>query len=76
MEGRTWLFDKHLLVLKQPEGSSQPISMPFNTEVFWPQFHNVLIRCINKHFGLQIGGSLREVEEVEMDVVDTGCRSF
>lgn len=71
MYGRPWLFDNSLLILKQLDGLLQPEAHVFDTESFWLRFYKLPVMYMNKHFGTEIGKTLGEVEEVEVDTDDT-----
>lgn len=68
MDGRPWLFNNKLLVLKQLDGFSQSKPPSLDTEYMY-KLH---VMCINRKYGFVIGKTLGEVEEVEVDADDTG----
>lgn len=76
MEGRPWLFDNHLLVLKQLDGFTQPLATHFDTEIFWLQFYHLPILCMNWHYGNLIGESIGRELEVDVHTNDTRWGPF
>lgn len=65
MEGRPWLFDNSLLLLKQYNGLIPPQKMCFDSELFWVHLNNLPFGCMNQHVGNLIRSSLSQVIEVE-----------
>lgn len=57
-EGRPWLFDKHLFVMKDFDGLTPPRNMKFETASFWVQIHNLPLACMNREVGYKIGSSV------------------
>jgi hypothetical protein len=65
-EGRPWLFDRCVLVLKEVEESILPSQMDFSKALFWVQVHDMPLTCMNREIGYRIGESLGAVEEVDV----------
>lgn len=66
LEGRPWSFDRHILVLKDFDGSIPPSQMQFSHSPFWIQVHDMPLLCMNKAVGSKIGESLGELEDVDV----------
>jgi hypothetical protein len=69
-DGRPWLFDRSVLVLKEVEESIPPTQMDFTKSLLWVQVHEMPLTCMNREVGHRIGSTLGMVEEV--DVIDDG----
>jgi hypothetical protein len=65
-EGRPWLFDRSVLVLKEVDDCTPPLQMDFTKALFWVQVHDMPLTCMNKGVGFRIGESLGKVEEVDV----------
>jgi hypothetical protein len=65
-EGRPWLFDRSVLVLKEVDDSTSPFQMDFTKALFWVQVHDMPLTYMNKGVGIRIGESLGKVEEVDV----------
>lgn len=76
LDGRPWLFDQHLLILKHLGGYSQPDAYQFDTKLLWLQLYTLPILYMNRQHGEQIGDSIDKVWHVTMDIGDTGWRIF
>lgn len=72
MEGKPWLFDNYLFVLKMFNEITQSHKMCFKQEEFWVQIHNSPLACMNKSIGEHIGSTIGKV--VDVDVRDDGLR--
>lgn len=70
MGGRPWLFKNYLFLLKMFDEITQPHKMQFEQEEFWVQMHNLPLACMNKSIREQIGNTIGNV--VEMDVNEDG----
>ncbi|XP_042964509.1 uncharacterized protein LOC122298706 [Carya illinoinensis] len=70
-EGRPWLFDNHLLVMKLYDGLRPPHKMDFSQKKMWVQMYNLPLACVNEGRGKLIGESIGRVEEV--DVMGNSC---
>jgi len=66
MEGRPWLFDKSVLVLKEVVESIPLVQMDFSTPPFWIQVHDMPLICLNWEVGYKIGETIGEVEDVDV----------
>ncbi|XP_038688762.1 uncharacterized protein LOC119987929 [Tripterygium wilfordii] len=67
MEGRPWLFDRSLLVLKEMESEVPIKDLQFDTEWFWVQLHNLPLAGMSRALGEKIGGTIGDVVEVDAD---------
>lgn len=70
MEGRPWLFDNCLFILKLFDGFSQLSKINFDSELFLVQLHNLSFAYMNRECGERIGNSIGKV--VEMDLPEDG----
>lgn len=64
--GRPWLFDRHLFVPNDFDGSIPPSQITFSSSPFWIQIHDLPLICVTRGVGLKIGESLGEVLEVDV----------
>ena len=67
MEGRSWSFDRQILVLNEFDGSIPPSQIDFNHSSFWIYVHDLPLLCMNKNVGTKIGnlfGILKDVDVV------------
>ncbi|XP_042942825.1 uncharacterized protein At4g02000-like [Carya illinoinensis] len=74
--GRPWLFDNQLFVLKEFEGYTPLHRVNFDYECLWVWMHNLPLSCMTKERGVQIGGTMRRVEEVDVHEDGSGWGSF
>lgn len=54
LEGRLWLLDNLLLMLKPFDGFTPSSNMHFVSEVFWVQLFNLPLVCMNQEIGSKI----------------------
>jgi hypothetical protein len=66
MEGRPWLFNRSILVLKELDVNIPPMHMDFSKALFWVQVHDMPLICMNREVGLRIGQSLSIVEDTHV----------
>jgi hypothetical protein len=66
LEGRPWLFDRSLLVLKEIDENTPPSLMEFSNALFWVQLHDMPLTCMNREVGMRIGRSLGVVEDIDV----------
>jgi len=64
-DGRPWLFDRCVLVLKEVKDSAPPLQMDFTKALSWVQAHDMPLMCMNKEMGLWIGGTIGRVDRVD-----------
>ncbi|KAF5454944.1 hypothetical protein F2P56_024573 [Juglans regia] len=69
--GKPWLFDNCLMVLNMYDGLTQPDALSFATERFWVQLHDLPFACMNRDCGMQIGGVIGKV--INVDTNTEGC---
>ena len=75
MEGRSWSFDKQIVVLNEFDGSTKPSQMEFMHSTFWIQAHDMPLLCMNKSVGTKIGELLRQLKDVDVAGDSTGWGS-
>lgn len=51
LEGRSWSFDKQIIVLNDFEGKVLPSQMDFGTSPFWVQVHDMPLICMTRGWG-------------------------
>ncbi|XP_038689982.1 uncharacterized protein LOC119988849 [Tripterygium wilfordii] len=76
MEGRPWLFDQHLLVLQEMQSKVPLKEIPFDTELFWVQVHNLPLAAMSEKVGHIIGNSIGECVEVDTQKDGLGWGPF
>ncbi|KAF5474654.1 hypothetical protein F2P56_006537 [Juglans regia] len=76
LDGRPWLFDNHLFVLKAFEAFTQPNEWKFESELFWIQIHNLPMICMTKEKGNVIGKSLGRLMKVDVPNDGIGWGEF
>ncbi|KAF4365141.1 hypothetical protein F8388_011071 [Cannabis sativa] len=64
LEGGPWVFKHCLLELKEPDDVLAPTKMVFDYALFWIQIHKVLVCCMTKAWGFELGKSAGEVLDV------------
>lgn len=55
LDGKLWLFDNQVLVLKPFDGLTPPQKMNFDFETFWVHMNNLSLACVTCEVGNQIG---------------------
>lgn len=58
MQGRPWLFDRSVLVLKDVDEGIPPSQMVFMSSPFWVQMHEMPLVCMSREIGQKIGFSV------------------
>jgi hypothetical protein len=76
LEGRPWVFDGHLVSLLEFDGFTTTSKLAFEKAAFWVRMYNLPLACMGKEVGYQIGGSVGEVEDVEVDEDGMGWGEF
>lgn len=66
MEGKPWLFDNHLHILKPFDGFTSHQMMKFDREDFWVQINNLPLACMTRDIGFQIGATVGAVKDVDI----------
>ncbi|XP_042941294.1 uncharacterized protein LOC122275977 [Carya illinoinensis] len=66
LDGKPWLFDNQLLLLKPFDGFTLPQKMNFDYEAFWVHLNNLPLACMNLEVGTQIGKTIGNVKEVDV----------
>lgn len=72
LDGRPWLFDRHLVALEELDGSTIPSQMAFPKAAFWIQVHDIPLVCMSKEVGYNIGASIGPVIAVEASGGESG----
>ncbi|XP_038715009.1 uncharacterized protein LOC120008699 [Tripterygium wilfordii] len=67
LAGRPWSFDRNLFVLKEIDTTIPIGETAFDTEEFWVQIHNLPLMAMTEKVGQQIGSSLGELIEVDVN---------
>ncbi|XP_042968967.1 uncharacterized protein At4g02000-like [Carya illinoinensis] len=62
-----WLFDKHLVLLKEFDGRLQIGKIELVHAPFWVRLHDLPLMACNEYIGRLVGGALGEVLEVDLD---------
>lgn len=75
-DGRPWLFNNHLLILKQLDGFDQTNQIQFETKALLLRFYNLRILYMNRMYGKQICEFLDEVLDEDLEMDDTGWGHF
>ena len=70
LEGRPWTFDGDLVSLVDFDGVTPPSQLDFDKADFWVRMYDLPLACMSVEVGNQIGATMGEVEEV--DVNDEG----
>lgn len=76
MDGRPWLFDSYMFVLRPFNGYKPPQRMDFLKERMWVQMLELPLACMNECEGKRIGDTIGEVIEVESEVDGSGWGCF
>ncbi|KAF5462220.1 hypothetical protein F2P56_018246 [Juglans regia] len=76
LEGKPWLFENYLFILKAYEGGLQPDKLIFNVEYFWLQIYNLPLGLMTKKWGECIGQSVGQVLDVDVDEDDIGWGKY
>jgi hypothetical protein len=72
LDGRPWLFDRCVLVLKEMDDNIPPLHMDFNHALFWVHVHDMPFLCMTREVGLRIGALLGKVVDVDVTGDDVG----
>jgi hypothetical protein len=67
LEGRPWAVEGHLFAVEDYDGLSSPSSYLFEKAAFWVQIYNLPLACMSLIIGNQIGSSMGQVLEVDVD---------
>lgn len=76
LESRTWVFEGHLFSVEDFNGSIAPARMEFEKASFWVRMFHLPLACMCETIGVQIGSSMGQVEEVEMDEDGVGWGEY
>jgi hypothetical protein len=67
LEGRPWVFEGHLFAIEDYDGLTPPAKYLFDKAAFWVRMINLPLACMSLTVGNQIGSSMGQVEEVDVD---------
>jgi hypothetical protein len=67
LEGRPWSVEGHLFAVEDYDGLSSPSNFQFEKAVFWVRINNLPLSCMSLFVGNQIGSSMGQVLEVDVD---------
>lgn len=76
LEGRPWVFEGNLFMIEDFDGHSSPSEFTFEKASFWVRMLNLPLACMGREVGIKLGGSLRQVEEVDTDCNGIGWGEF
>ncbi|XP_059436773.1 uncharacterized protein LOC132169837 [Corylus avellana] len=76
LEGRPWVFEGNLFVVEEYDGLTSPANYIFDKASFWVRLFNLPLACMSLVVGQQIGSSLGQVEEVDVDEGGMGWGAF
>jgi hypothetical protein len=76
LDGRPWMFDRHIMVLNEFDGSIPPSQLEFRYSPFWVQVHEMPLLCMNKNVGTKIGNSLGILEDIDVAGNGLGWGSY
>jgi hypothetical protein len=72
LDGRSWSYDRTLLILNDFDGKTPPSKMDFSTTPMWVQIHDMPLGCMNRKIGNKIGSSIGVVEDIAIADDDVG----
>lgn len=75
-EGKPWLFNSNLFILRELDGSCQLAQTSFDTELVWIRLFKLPLKCMNRFYGELIDNTLEEMLDVEADSDDTAWGPF
>jgi hypothetical protein len=67
MEGCLWTFDGHLVSLLDFDGITPLSQLNFENVAFWIRMFKLPLACMGLEIGRQIGATVGEVEEVDIN---------
>jgi hypothetical protein len=67
LEGRPWVFEGNLFAVEDYDGLTKPSDFSFDKATFWVRMIGLPLACMNLTVGHQIGTSMGQVEEVDVD---------
>jgi hypothetical protein len=67
LEGRPWSVEGHLFAVEDYDGLSSPSNFRFEKAAFWIRIKNLPLSCMSLVVGNQIGSSMGQVLEVDVD---------
>lgn len=76
LDRRPWLFDTYLFTLRDLDSKHQPKLVVFDSETFWVQFHNLLVKCMDRYYGSLIGEAIVKMVDVNVEVDEKRLRTF
>jgi hypothetical protein len=76
LEGRPWVFEGNLFAVEDYDGLTTPSEISFDKAAFWVRMIGLPLACMNLTVGHQIGSSMGQVEEVDVDDGGMGWGEF
>lgn len=70
------MFDRALVIMKQPQINDNLANKSFNETSMWVQIHNVPFKCMTRDMATLLGASIGKVEEIECDDNNTWIGPF
>jgi hypothetical protein len=67
LEGRPWSVEGHLFAVEDYDGLSSPSDYRFEKAAFWVRINNLPLSCMSLVVGNQIGSSMGQVLEADVD---------
>jgi hypothetical protein len=67
LDGRPWYVEGHLFVVEDYDGLSSPSNYRFEKAAFWVRINSLPLSCMSLVVGNQIGSSMGQVLEVDVD---------
>lgn len=67
LAGRPWVVEGSLFAIEDFDGLTPPSKLRFEKAAFWVQMYNHPLACMSLTVGQQIGASLGQVVEVDVD---------
>lgn len=67
LEGRPWVFEGSLFAIEDFDGLTPPSKYLFDKAAFWVRMYNLPLACMSMVVGQQIGSSMGNVDEVDVD---------
>ncbi|KAK2646329.1 hypothetical protein Ddye_021524 [Dipteronia dyeriana] len=65
LTGGPCIFDNYLLVLEEPTGRGDVLSMKLHRAKFWIRIHNVSLLCMTKRIGRFLGSIIGDVLDID-----------
>jgi hypothetical protein len=76
LKGRPWVYEGSLFSIEDFDGATPPSKIPFEKAAFWVRMFNMMLACMGRDVGYQIGSTMGVVEEVETDAEGIGWGTY